>query len=182
MEFLSICIEDFPMSSTEQSTATAQNALLSAAEEKPSLSQRFADAVTGAMGSWKFVIGQAVVLAAWITLNTTTIVPLPHWDPNLILLNLALSTEAAFAGAFILMSQNRRSERDRETAENDYKVDLASDRTVQELNRKMDTLLAALPPDTLKAAAEALRAMPASTNDNADAAKPLKRTANQAPK
>lgn len=154
---------------------------LSTAEEKPSLSQRFADAVTGGMGSWKFVIGQAVVLAAWITLNTTDILPVPHFDPNLILLNLALSTEAAFAGAFILMSQNRRSERDRETAENDYKVDLASDRTLQEMNRKLDTILAALPPEQLKAAAEALRAIPASTNDNTDAAKPVKKAANPAP-
>lgn len=149
--------------------------------EKPSLSERFADAVTGFMGSWKFVIGQAVVLAAWITLNTTDITPIPHFDPNLILLNLALSTEAAFAGAFILMSQNRRSVKDRETAENDYKVDLASDRMLQDINGKIDRILAALPPEQLQAATEALRAIPASTNDNADAAKPVKKTANPAP-
>ncbi|MDI1228189.1 MAG: DUF1003 domain-containing protein [bacterium] len=162
------------------STDTSQHALATA-DEKPTLSQRFADAVTGAMGSWKFVIGQAVVLAAWFTLNTTNIVPLPHWDPSLILLNLALSTEAAFAGAFILMSQNRRSEKDREMAENDYKVDLASDRKLQELTRKMDTLLAALPPELLKEVTAALRTTPASTNDNADAVKPVKRAANPAP-
>lgn len=162
------------------STETSQHALATATE-KPTLSQRFADAVTGAMGSWNFVIGQAVVLAAWITLNTTTILPIPHWDPNLILLNLALSTEAAFAGAFILMSQNRRSEKDREMAENDYKVDLAADVTLKDINRKIDTILAALPPEQLKAATEALRAIPASTNDNADAAKPAKKAANPAP-
>lgn len=154
---------------------------LNTAEGKPSLSERFADAVTGFMGSWKFVIGQAVVLAAWITLNTTDITPIPHFDPNLILLNLALSTEAAFAGAFILMSQNRRSVKDRETAENDYKVDLAADRTLQDINSKIDTILAALPPEQLKAANEALRAIPASTNDNTDAAKPAKKAANPAP-
>jgi uncharacterized membrane protein len=165
------------MSSTDTSKLA-----LNTAEGKPSLSERFADAVTGFMGSWKFVIGQAVVLAAWITLNTTDITPIPHFDPNLILLNLALSTEAAFAGAFILMSQNRRSKQDRETAENDYKIDLAADRTLAELNRKMDTLLAGLSPEQRKAAEDVLRAIPASTNDNKDATQPAIRAANPAPK
>ncbi|HYD18969.1 MAG TPA: DUF1003 domain-containing protein [Patescibacteria group bacterium] len=142
--------------------------------EKPSLSQRFADAVTSGMGSWKFVIGQAVVLATWMTLNTTNILPIPHWDPNLILLNLTLSTEAAFAGAFILMSQNRRAEKDRETVENDYKVDLASDLTVKDINRKLDIIMAALPPDQVKALAAALPAAKDTSNDNGIAATPVK--------
>jgi uncharacterized membrane protein len=119
-------------------------------DEKPTLSQKFADAVTGAMGSWKFVFGQTVVLAAWITLNTTNILPIPHWDPSLILLNLGLSCEAAFAGAFILMSQNRRSEKDRQMAQSDYHVDLSAERTIKEMNRKLDAILAAIPAEKVR--------------------------------
>ncbi|MEZ0222962.1 MAG: DUF1003 domain-containing protein [Alphaproteobacteria bacterium] len=141
-------------------------------DEKQTLSQKFADAVTGAMGSWKFVFGQAIVLAAWITLNTTNILPIPHWDPNLILLNLALSTEAAFAGAFILMSQNRRSEKDRQMAQSDYHVDLSAERTIKEMDRKLDAILASIPPEHLQAMMKKVgeTAQQASvSNDNADA-------------
>ena len=128
-------------------------------EIKPSLRERFADAVTKGMGTWKFVVGQAVGIAAWITLNTTHVLPfIPQWDPNLILLNLALSTEAAFAGAFILMSQNRQSERDRQTFESDYLLDIESDKMIKALNRKIDLLIASLTPEQLKAAEAAAAA------------------------
>jgi uncharacterized membrane protein len=150
-------------------------------QKKPSLSERFADAVTGGMGSWKFIFGQTVILAAWIALNTTTVLPIPHWDPSLILLNLGLSCEAAFAGAFILMSQNRQAEKDRLTVQNDYNVDLQSERTINEINRKLDALIAVLPPEQLKAAfaQPAAAEQPAKvSNDNANA---VKRTAKPGP-
>ena len=141
-------------------------------EEKPRLSQVFADAVTAGMGSWKFIFGQTIVLAAWIFLNTTTVLPVPHWDPNLTLLNLGLSCEAAFAGAFILMSQNRQGEKDRLTLQNDYHVDLKSAHAINELNRKLDSLLAVVPPEQLKAWTQATDPAPPAkvSNDNGDAA------------
>ena len=131
--------------------------------EKLTLSQRFADAVTGGMGSWTFILGQTAVLAAWIGLNVTAVVT--PWDPNLTLLNLALSCEAAFAGAFILMSQNRRDEKNRLLAQNDYLVDLKSEQGIKELNRKLDILTA------MVAAARAAEVpqVPAA-NNNGDAA------------
>jgi uncharacterized membrane protein len=141
-------------------------------EQKPSLRERFSDAVTAGMGSWKFVMGQSVILAAWITLNTTNVLPIPHWDPNLILLNLALSTEAAFAGAFILMSQNRQGEKDRRTVQQDYHVDLNTERTMIEMSRKLDALLAVIPPEQLKAmmvSKEAAAPAQKVSNDNAAA-------------
>ena len=56
------------------------------------------------MGSWTFIIVQSVILALWIALNV--IAWIEHWDPYpFILLNLALSFQAAYAAPFIMISQ-----------------------------------------------------------------------------
>lgn len=130
--------------------------------EKPTLSQRFSDAVTRGMGSWKFVIGQSIIMTAWITLNTTNVLPMiPKWDPSLILLNLALSTEAALAASFIMMSQNRQAAKDRLAVQHDLHVDILSEKGIQEINRKLDTIIGVLPPEQVKALAAALATSPA---------------------
>lgn len=71
-----------------------------------------ADRVVAVLGSWRFIIIQSVFLAFWLMLNV--IVFMQHWDPYpFILLNLALSFEAAYASPLILMSQNRQASRDK---------------------------------------------------------------------
>ena len=73
---------------------------------KLTLGQRIADDVAAMMGSWTFIIIQSALLLAWIVLNITAYVQ--NWDPYpFILLNLALSFQAAYAAPFIMMSQNR---------------------------------------------------------------------------
>ncbi len=73
------------------------------------IGQRIADAVAATMGSWTFIIAQSVALMFWIALNVTAYVQ--QWDPYpFILLNLALSFQAAYAAPFIMMSQNRQQE------------------------------------------------------------------------
>lgn len=140
-------------------------------EKKPTLRERFSDAVTRGMGSWKFVIGHSLFMAAWITVNCTQALPfMPKFDPNLTLLNLFLSTEAAFAGAFILMSQNRQGEKDRKTIDHDLKVDINAERKLGTLEKKLGAILAILTPDQLKAIAASKTAAQATTNDNKDAA------------
>ena len=65
--------------------------------------QRIADMVAAAMGSWKFIIIQSLLLLLWIVLNITAYIK--QWDPYpFILLNLALSFQAAYAAPFIMMS------------------------------------------------------------------------------
>src|SRR5581483_6230215 len=76
------------------------------------LGQRVADRVAATMGSWPFIIIQTLILAVWIGLNITAFVQ--RWDPyTFILLNLALSFQAAYAAPFIMMSQNRQQDIDR---------------------------------------------------------------------
>ncbi len=76
---------------------------------------RIADAVTGFMGSWKFIVVQTVIVVIWIAGN---VVLLFNFDMfPFILLNLAFSTQAAYAAPLILLAGNRQSLRDRMTLE-----------------------------------------------------------------
>jgi uncharacterized membrane protein len=76
---------------------------------------RIADAVTGFMGSWNFIAIQTVIVVIWIAGNVLLFF---HFDIYpFILLNLAFSTQAAYAAPLILLAGNRQSLRDRLTLE-----------------------------------------------------------------
>ena len=107
----------------------------------PTLSrgQRIADAVASTMGSWKFIIVQSTLLLVWVTLNVTAWHQ--HWDPYpFILLNLALSFQAAYAAPFIMMSQNRQQEVDRRSAESDHQVNLKAELEIELVHKKLNEL------------------------------------------
>jgi uncharacterized membrane protein len=112
-----------------------------AAPDEPLLTpgQRIADAVAATMGSWRFIIIQSTVLVGWIALNILAFVR--HWDPYpFILLNLALSFQAAYAAPFIMMSQNRQQDVDRQKAESDYRVNVKAELEIELLHEKIDAL------------------------------------------
>lgn len=73
---------------------------------------RLADAVVSALGSWKFIIAQTVIVLAWIATNTWLLTH-PFDIFPYILLNLIFSTQAAYASPLILMAGNRAASRDR---------------------------------------------------------------------
>ena len=101
--------------------------------------QRIADTVAATMGSWKFIIIQSVLLLLWIGLNITAYVK--QWDPYpFILLNLALSFQAAYAAPFIMMSQNRQQDIDRKAAQNDYQINIKAELEIEALHQKIDQL------------------------------------------
>lgn len=103
------------------------------------LGQRIADDVAAMMGSWTFIIIQSVILLIWIVLNITAFVQ--NWDPYpFILLNLALSFQAAYAAPFIMMSQNRQQDIDRKAAEHDYQVNVKAELEIELLHQKIDQL------------------------------------------
>lgn len=82
--------------------------------DKMSFGQRIADGVANTVGSWPFILGQSALLAFWITWNTHAPKKF-QFDPGpFVLMNLVLSTQAAFATPLILMSQKRQSEIDRQ--------------------------------------------------------------------
>lgn len=78
------------------------------AEGERTLSELVADGFAKAVGSWTFIILQSCLLAAWVTANVIHLIK--PWDPYpFILLNLALSFQAAYASPIIMMSQNRQA-------------------------------------------------------------------------
>jgi uncharacterized membrane protein len=101
--------------------------------------QRIADQVAATMGSWRFIVIQSALLVVWVALNLTAYVH--RWDPYpFILLNLALSFQAAYAAPFIMMSQNRQQDVDRREAANDYRINVKAELEIELLHEKIDQL------------------------------------------
>jgi uncharacterized membrane protein len=100
---------------------------------------RVSDGVASMVGSWPFIIVQSILLILWMALNLTAWVE--HWDPYpFILLNLALSFQAAYAAPFIMMSQNRQAAIDRTDARHDYEVNIKAELEIELLHQKLDML------------------------------------------
>lgn len=78
------------------------------AEARRTIGEKVADGFARAIGSWTFIITQSVLLTAWVVANVVHAIK--PWDPYpFILLNLALSFQAAYASPIIMMSQNRQA-------------------------------------------------------------------------
>jgi uncharacterized membrane protein len=105
--------------------------------EKLTTGQRIADRLATVMGSWAFIIIQSIILAFWISLNV--IAYINHWDPYpFILLNLALSFQAAYAAPIIMMSQNRQAAKDRLMAEQDYEINLKAEEELKSIMNHLE--------------------------------------------
>ncbi len=79
---------------------------------------RFSEGIARFLGTGRFLFIQTVLVVFWITINAVAVGL--RWDPYpFILLNLAFSTQAAYAAPLILLAQNRQDERDRAQAEQD---------------------------------------------------------------
>jgi uncharacterized membrane protein len=76
---------------------------------------RRAEALARFFGTPQYLIGQSLVVLAWIALNA--VAAGLRWDPYpFILLNLAFSTQAAYAAPLILLAQTRQADRDKANA------------------------------------------------------------------
>ena len=110
-------------------------------KEKYTLGQRAADTIAKFAGSWAFIFSFAGVLVLWMVINA--ILATKAFDPYpFILLNLVLSCVAAIQAPLIMMSQNRQEEKDRNRAENDYKVNLKTEIMIEDLYDKVNAILA----------------------------------------
>jgi uncharacterized membrane protein len=101
-------------------------------DEQLTIGAKIADRVAATVGSWPFIIVQSILLGSWIVVNSLAWIY--HYDPYpFILLNLALSFQAAYAAPFVMMSQNRQAAKDRLTAENDYKTDMQGEEEIRHI-------------------------------------------------
>ena len=79
---------------------------------------RVAESIARFLGTGKYLFYQTIIVIAWILLNVGGF--WWNWDPYpFILLNLAFSTQAAYAAPLILLAQNRQDDRDRISLEED---------------------------------------------------------------
>lgn len=109
-------------------------------KEKLSLGDRMADKLADIAGSWKFIIAFAVILFFWIYMNISLFKS--PFDPYpFILLNLVLSCIAAIQAPIIMMSQNRQEDKDRQRAENDYKVNLKAEFVVEDMYESLEKVI-----------------------------------------
>lgn len=147
-------IENLHKSEDEQLTKLQQIVQKAIAEEKLivenllhqpkeilSRGQSISDKVASFGGSWKFIISFSVILSVWILFNTLS-PRKEEFDPYpFILMNLVLSAIAALQAPIIMMSQNRKEEKDRKRSENDYLINLKAELEVRSLHQKIDLLL-----------------------------------------
>jgi uncharacterized membrane protein len=104
---------------------------------------RISESVARFLGTGRFLVGQSVLVVGWIALNTIGLIH--HWDPYpFILLNLAFSTQAAYAAPLILLAQNRQDDRDRASIERDREVAARTQADTEFLGRELAAVRLAL--------------------------------------
>lgn len=132
-------LNDIVIESVEEEKILSQK-LFEAEDKNMSLSGRLADRVASFGGSWKFIFLFLLFMFIWIIINIY--LATKPFDPYpFILLNLLLSTIAALQAPVILMSQNRKEEKDRKRATNDYLVNLKAEIEIRNLHQKLDLLI-----------------------------------------
>jgi uncharacterized membrane protein len=96
----------------------------------------FSEGVARFLGTARFLVAQTIIVIFWIVLNIFAVQF--RWDPYpFILLNLAFSTQAAYAAPLILLAQNRQADRDRSQAEFDRQVSQRTQAEAEFLAREL---------------------------------------------
>ena len=132
-------LQEIVQKSIEEEKLVVEN-LLNEPKEIITRGQNISDKVARFGGSWNFIISFSVILFAWILFNIFSS-DANKFDPYpFILMNLVLSTIAALQAPVIMMSQNRKEERDRKRNENDYMINLKAELQVRSLHQKIDLM------------------------------------------
>ena len=101
--------------------------------------EHVANIVVGFIGSWKFLIGQGMMLLFYIIINSIWLLSPTPFDPYpFILLNLMLSFQAAFTAPLLLIAQNMSERRDRRRSVDAYRTVLHIEDMLQDLQTKLE--------------------------------------------
>lgn len=103
--------------------------------------QQVADKIAEFGGSWTFIIIFFSFLIIWMLINIVLLTQNPFDPYPFILLNLLLSCVAAIQAPIIMMSQNRREQKDRIRNEYEYKINLKAELEIKLLHEKLDYLM-----------------------------------------
>ena len=128
------------MSDDELTELLLENKISVSDDKKITFGQRASDKLAEFAGSWIFIIAFTLFLLIWVLINVYFLKN--PFDPYpFIMLNLVLSCVAAVQAPLIMMSQKRQEQKDRDRAENDFKVNLKCEIILENLHRKLDELL-----------------------------------------
>jgi len=101
---------------------------------------RRAEQVARFFGTPRYIIGQSFIVLVWIAINSIGIAY--RWDPYpFILLNLAFSTQAAYAAPLILLAQTRQADRDKAHGDRIDKRHTALEQAMKTETERLVTLL-----------------------------------------
>jgi uncharacterized membrane protein len=104
---------------------------------------RFSESIARFLGTGRYLLWQTVLVVVWIALNLGAV--RWRWDPYpFILLNLAFSTQAAYAAPLILLAQNRQENRDRVSLEEDRRRAAQTKADTEYLARELAALRLAI--------------------------------------
>jgi uncharacterized membrane protein len=104
---------------------------------------RLSERLARFLGTGKYLFWQTLLVVVWVVLNITAVSL--QWDPYpFILLNLAFSTQAAYAAPLILLAQNRQDDRDRVSLEEDRNRALQTKADTEYLARELAALRLAI--------------------------------------
>jgi len=110
-------------------------------DSKRKIGEVLADKVASFGGSWHFILSFLLFMVLWMGANLYLLTK--PFDPfPFILLNLILSSIAAIQAPIIMMSQNRKEQKDRQRAVNDYMINLKAEIEIRNLHQKIDLLVA----------------------------------------
>ena len=101
---------------------------------------RLADKVAELNGSWTFILGLLCLTGIWMVMNKAQLVAAPFDPYPYVFFNLLLAILVALQGPLIVMSQNRQTQKDRATAETDFKVNLKNEVNIETLLRELGEL------------------------------------------
>lgn len=110
-------------------------------EGKLTLGQRLADRIATFGGSWTFIVAFFTFILVWMGINIWLLTTKPFDPFPFILLNLILSCLAAIQAPIIMMSQNRKEQKDRQRGEHDYKINLKAELEIKLLSEKIDHMI-----------------------------------------
>jgi uncharacterized membrane protein len=104
---------------------------------------RMAERLARFLGTGRYLAAQTGLVFIWIALNLAAVSL--RWDPYpFILLNLAFSTQAAYAAPLILLAQNRQADRERAEVERDREVNARAMADADYLAREIAAIRIAL--------------------------------------
>ena len=104
---------------------------------------RFSEGIARYLGTARFLVIQTGLVVIWISMNAAAW--RLRWDKYpFILLNLAFSTQAAYAAPLILLAQNRQERRDRAQLERDRQLNARTQADTEFLARELASIRLAL--------------------------------------